>query len=325
MRRQYEIRKNVTSTCPWVEEIRQWDDVHVKVAEKEVGAKQVVWIHSHQTGDYVPNAFVVGVNEDADQAADRAASMGTLTPVRIPCGLPRFFFVVEGKAVVENIGSYMRKMVQRRAHKLWCDRERQGAVARALSSIYPGILPLAQYGGITLEEDLQRHWHSKNSDYTVNLEKQVWKLRHYAVASYTRILHIDKTLEARIVSAEQATQVLGGEIRNCRVCTIHKGSHGTLRHSAMSCDNPQLVSLREEMWTAVENRLREAVRIIGKPCNHDNASCWCVGIWMRRRATYRPGLWQVNPAVALKWPILAHMGWLVPVTGEEDCVTNGIS
>ena len=141
VRRVIEQRADVLSSNVWDEEVETWGNKEVLVAKGRVGGKHLVWVHSHQKGKPTPNAFVVGVNEAADRAADSAADKGTLPAVRMPAGLSRFCYTIGGAAVVENVGKFIRRHGASRAKGAWAMRERQGAVAREIADLYKGVLP----------------------------------------------------------------------------------------------------------------------------------------------------------------------------------------
>lgn len=228
-------RRSMAGLCKEQEIVDRWQHESAKASANKVGGRTLVWVRSHQTEQCVPNLFVVSLNEQADTCAGAAVACGALPRVRVPAGLPRFFYTCDGKAVVSNIGKYLRNLGSTRAFNLWKQRERHGVIPRVLPGLYKGILPLRQYAAVEIPQEIERIWWGAK-DTMVNLECLVWKLRHYIGGSYTQMLHRDALLEDRIRAHEG---VLVDEIRVCRVCGGGETKEeGTFRHLMMSCSEP---------------------------------------------------------------------------------------
>lgn len=308
--------------CDEQKVVDSWQHESVKASSVTVGGRTIVWVRSHQKEECVPNPFVVSLNEQADACAGAAVACGALPSVRLPAGLPRFYYTCDGKAVVTNIGKFLRNYGSVSAFALWKQRARHGVIPRVMPGLCRGILPLRQYAVLDIPQEVERIWWGAK-DVAVNLEGLVWKLRHYIGGSYTQMLHRDTLLEDRIREHEG---VLAYEIRVCRVCGGGDAKEeGTFRHLIMSCAEPSLTYLREQMWDTVECLLRGAVEHNESPCSHTQVLCHCVGAWMKRGCGKRPGGWSVSEIHAKRWPVLTYVGWLVPVSTEGRCVANPLA
>lgn len=295
----------------WITEVESWNNSNVISSRRKICGRTAVWIRSHQEAPGDPNHFVVGLNAMADKQADRAANMGPIANVKIPAGLPRFYFTVEGAAVVGNIGKYIRRYACTRSYELWKLRPRQGALARVAHGLAKKSLVLRRYKEVSLSPEVSQFWLDKNPE-SARLEALVWKLWHYVDGSYTQMLHRDPELQES-VRALLGVKAGSDEIRRCQLCADPwVAEHGTFRHLVQSCMAEELVVLREKMWDMVEVFLKDAVEDNREPCSHQLKTCWCVGTWMRRSTCRRPGFWQVPKRMVDRWPVLAHLGWLLP-------------
>ena len=284
---------------------------------------KLIWVHSHQEDPKEPCVFVCSINEEADAVADGAVAMQQHTQVndvKIPAGLPRFYFTWRGKAIVENVGKFVRKVGENMGERAWAERKDQGRLASVLGDIYHGSMPLNLYYEVPLSAELRPYWFKKGTDHLgmVGIERIVYKLRMYIGGSLTAMLHYNAAFAAAVSEKARglglAYNADNPALRECVACM--DGSHGNLRHVAVTCKHAEVGKLRKVLFSMVGKHLREAVRSEKTVCSHSEHWCRCCDIWISRGKGKKPGNWVIDGADSLEWPLLAHLGWFVPDKNE---------